>query len=104
MTVVNLSPAVVAKMLSAGQAVLIDVREKDEFAVQRIAGARSFPLSHFDPADLPEADGKKMVFVCAGGMRSARAAAACKKAGLHNLANLQGGLSAWKNAGLPTEG
>ena len=102
MTMQNLSPADVAKRLERTEIVLIDVREPQEYAAERIHGALLFPMSTFDPSQLPD-DGKKpIVFQCGSGMRSAKAVAACAAAGLPHDAHLAGGIQAWKAAGLPT--
>ena len=70
-------PAQLQTWLSAGQAVLIDVREPDEHARERIDGARLCPLSTFDPAHVVTQvpPGKMIVLHCKGGKRSADAAA-----------------------------
>jgi rhodanese-related sulfurtransferase len=102
MTLENLDPEDVARRLAERSIVLIDVREPNEHASERIHGALLFPLSTFDPKALPETDGRKVVFHCGSGIRSAKAVAACEAAGLGINAHLKGGLQAWKAAGLPT--
>ncbi len=47
--------------------------------------------------------GKKFVFFCAGGMRSALATHAVQRMGLTPVAHIEGGFGAWKEAGGPTE-
>lgn len=98
----DLSPSDVQTALTAGQILLIDVREPAEFAAERIHGALNFPLSSFDPAALPKADDKTVVFSCGSGKRSAMAVDRCQRAGHKIDANLAGGIMAWKAAGLPT--
>ena len=102
MTLINLSPKTVHDRLAAHEIVLIDVREPSEFSGERIHGALNFPMSSFDPRALPAEDGKEIVFQCGSGMRSAKAVQACQAAGLAHNAHLQGGIMAWKAAGLPT--
>jgi len=102
MTIRNLEAADVARLLKEDAIVLIDVREPPEYAAERIHGALLFPLSTFDPHALPECGGRSVVFHCAAGVRSARALAACRKAGLTHDSHLKGGIQAWKAAGLPT--
>jgi rhodanese-related sulfurtransferase len=60
-------------------------------------------LSSFDPADLPQAEGKTIVFMCAGGVRSAKAVAAVQAAGLPWNQHLAGGINAWVQSGGATE-
>lgn len=102
MTIQNLSPEDVAAKLKAGEIVLIDVREPNEYAAERIHGALLFPLSTFDPSLLPEGGKRPVVFQCGSGMRSGKAVAACQAAGLSHDAHMAGGIMAWKAAGLPT--
>jgi rhodanese-related sulfurtransferase len=103
MSLKNLEAAEVARLLQHDAIVLIDVREPDEFAAERIPGAVPFPLSTFDPHALPDSGGRPIVFHCGAGVRSARAVAACQRAGLTLDSHLKGGIQAWKDAGLPTE-
>lgn len=98
----DLTPQQVKAALDAQQIVLIDVREPDEFAAEKIAGAVNVPLSTFNPANLPQGNGKTVVLQCAGGKRSAMAVDKCQKANEAVDTHLAGGLAAWKAAGLPT--
>ena len=84
---------------SEPDAVIIDVREVDEHAAERIEGAILNPLSRFDPALVPEAD--HIVLQCRSGKRSMDAAARLANAGRTELYNLHGGIIAWQEAGLP---
>ncbi len=99
----DLSPQEVADGLAADTVILVDVREAAETASERFPGAVLMPLSRFDPARLPPADGRTVVFACASGMRSIRASEAAQAAGLAYDAHLAGGLKSWKAAGLPTQ-
>ncbi len=96
------TPQQVKAALDAHQILLIDVREPDEFAAEKIDGALNVPLSTFNPAALPDAGGKTVVLQCAGGKRSAMAVDHCRKANQAVETHLAGGLAAWKAAGLPT--
>lgn len=97
----EIDPATAKKLLDRGEAVLIDVREADEYAQAHIDGAKLMPLSSFDPARV-ETDGrKKVIMQCAAGGRSAKAAGALAASGVKNVANLSGGIKAWAQAGLP---
>jgi rhodanese-related sulfurtransferase len=99
----DLTPEEVAEGLSADKIYLIDVREPNETATERIAGALLMPLSQFDPLDLPDPQGRTVVFTCASGIRSIKAAEVAQAAGLAYDAHLAGGIKAWSAAGLPTE-
>ena len=93
--------AALAAMLADGAAVVVDVREPDEFAAGHIAGAINLPLSRFAPDQLPVAEGKTLVLQCAGGKRSGMALDRCAAAGAAVDTHLAGGIGAWKAAGLP---
>jgi rhodanese-related sulfurtransferase len=94
----ELEPAEVSARLARGEIVLVDVREPNEIAAERIPGALSMPLSRFDPAALPKGS---VVLTCLGGKRSAAALARCREAGVEVNTHMRGGLTAWKAAGLP---
>ncbi len=98
----DLTPQQVKTALDAHQILLIDVREPDEFAAEKIAGALNVPLSTLNPGALPDPGGKTIVLQCAGGKRSAMAVDKCRKANQAVETHLAGGLAAWKAAGLPT--
>jgi len=98
--VTELTPAEVKAGLDAGKILLIDVREPQEFAAERIPGALLYPMSSFDPALLPPDEGRQVVLHCAAGGRSltaARARMAAGQPGTHMI----GGIGGWKSAGLP---
>ena len=99
----EIGPAELKALLDQGQALVIDVREPEEFAAEHIAGAVNLPLSSFDPARLPAADGKTVILQCAGGKRSGMALDRCAKAQAAIDTHLAGGLGAWKSAGLPVK-
>jgi rhodanese-related sulfurtransferase len=87
--------------LERGEAVLIDVREADEHARERIEGARLAPLSRFDPKALGEEREKIAIFHCSSGNRTTVAAGQLQGAGFARAYQLEGGIQAWKRAGLP---
>jgi rhodanese-related sulfurtransferase len=99
----DLTPAEVARGLTEGRILLVDVREPNEFAVERYPGAVFLPLSAFDPDAIPDPQGKQVVFACRSGKRSVTASLAAQEQGYDYKAHLAGGLLAWKEAGLPTE-
>jgi len=99
----DLTPAEVARGLTEGRMLLVDVREPNEIAVERYPGAVIVPLSTFDPAQIPDPQGREVVFACRSGRRSVTASQAAQAHGLPYDAHLAGGILAWKAAGLPTE-
>lgn len=101
--VVDLTPEQVAKGIAEGRYLLVDVREPNEVAAEAYPDAVVVPLSTFDPADIPDPQGKEVVFACRSGRRSVTASLAAQAAGLRYGSHLAGGILAWKAAGLPTK-
>jgi rhodanese-related sulfurtransferase len=101
--VLDLTPEEVARGLADGRMLLVDVREPNEIAVERYPGAVVVPLSSFDPAAIPDPQGRQVVFACRSGRRSVTASMAAQEQGYPYDAHLAGGLLAWKAAGLDTE-
>jgi rhodanese-related sulfurtransferase len=99
----NLTPEDVARGLTEGRMLLVDVREPNETAVERYPGAVIVPLSMFDPNAIPDPQGKQVVFACRSGRRSVTASLAAQDQGFPYKTHLAGGILAWKAAGLPTE-
>jgi len=100
----TIDPAQLAKLMSAGEVLLVDVREPQEYLAERIPGALLYPLSTFDPDALPPNGERRVVFHCAGGKRSLEAAQRRLAAGGTYPIHLGGGIAAWKAAGLPVIG
>lgn len=95
---IEIEAATLCRWLDMGRALLVDVREEDEFAEDRISGALNMPLSSFDPARLPETGGRRLVLVCGVGRRSAQAAGILMAAGHTEVTHLRGGMLAWDDA------
>lgn len=84
-------------------ALLVDVRETDEFAEVRAEQAMNLPLSVLEARfqELPK--DRYLVMICRSGGRSARAAEFLMANGYGQVANLVGGTNAWVEEELPTE-
>ncbi|MEO9653457.1 rhodanese-like domain-containing protein [Marinomonas sp.] len=95
-------------LLTTGQAILIDVREANEFAEQHIPYAISLPLSSlekdFKQLALPE--NTVTLVQCLKGSRGAMACETLLKMGrtADTIMNIEGGISAWQAADLPLVG
>ena len=89
--------------LEEGSILVVDVREPHEFEAARIPGSVLAPLSSFDPADLPDPGGRRIVFSCAAGVRSAHAVAVAQGSGVGIDAHYLGGLKEWAMRGGPVE-
>jgi rhodanese-related sulfurtransferase len=98
-----LAPAEVRARLTAGKAVLVDIREADEFARVRIKGAQLQPLSQWEKAHLTFDPAADVIFTCRSGMRTG---GACDRLAARIAGDayvLDGGINAWQSAGLPVE-
>jgi rhodanese-related sulfurtransferase len=99
----DLTPEEVSKGMADGRYLLVDVREPNEVVVEAYPAGVVVPLSSFDPAALPDPQGKQVVFACRSGKRSVTASLAAQAAGLPHDKHLAGGILGWKAAGLPTK-
>jgi len=98
----DLTPDEVSQGIADGRYLLVDVREPNEVAVEAYPAAVVVPLSTFDPKNLPDPQGKQVVFACRSGKRSVTASLAAQAAGLPYDKHLEGGILGWKAAGMPT--
>ena len=99
----DLTPQDVSKGVEEGRYLLVDVREPNEIAAEAYPAGVVVPLSAFDPAAIPDPQGKQVVFACRSGKRSVTASLAAQAAGLPYDKHLAGGILGWKAAGLPTK-
>jgi molybdopterin/thiamine biosynthesis adenylyltransferase/rhodanese-related sulfurtransferase len=94
------------KRIDAGEKLtLLDVREKEEFRAGYIPGAISIPRGFLEmqvEARLPDKEAK-IVAYCAGGTRSALAAATLASLGYTNVETATPGFTRWKDVGYPVE-
>ena len=99
----EITAAQLAELLNKGEALVVDVREVNEFADGHIPGAVNMPLSTFQASKLPKAAGKTIILNCLGGKRSGMALDKCSVAQEVVDTHLAGGFGAWASAGLPVE-
>lgn len=81
-------------------ALLLDVREDDEWAAGHAPTAVHMPLSTMEVAAVPT--DRPVVAICRSGNRSGQAARVLADAGL-DVVNVSGGMKAWREAGLPMQ-
>ena len=98
---------VATKLRGDSPPLLLDVREPEEFVGElgHIEGALLVPLDALERR-LPKLAGyvdRDVVVVCRAGARSASAGAILRRAGFQRVINLQGGMLAWAEAGLPVQ-
>ncbi len=105
----HVSPKDASGEVASGKAVMVDVREPVEWeqhikgAVQVPRGLLEFVADPASPKHNPELDPAGRVIVyCRSGTRAALAGLTLKTLGYQDVANLDGGFNAWKEAGLPT--
>jgi rhodanese-related sulfurtransferase len=104
----NLAPQDAAREIASGAAVVLDIREPVEWeqyiggAVQVPRGLLEFAADPTSPRHKVELDPSRRVIVyCRSGARSSLAAVTLQTMGYTDVANLEGGINAWKEAGLP---
>ncbi|CAA6604388.1 conserved hypothetical protein [Rhodospirillaceae bacterium LM-1] len=98
----DLKPQEVLELIESDNVLLVDVREMSEYSAKHIKGSLLLPMSVFDPEDFPILKGAKVVLICALGKRSVAAGKQLLQEGVSlPLYNLQGGIKAWEEAGLP---
>lgn len=86
------------QMIDRGEAVVLDVREPDEWAAGHIRGAVHVPLSALAQARDTLPPDRLVLAVCRSGNRSSRATSLLAEAG-HRVENVDGGMKAWHAAG-----
>ena len=103
--IVDKTPEEVQSWIDNNEAFLIDVREDQEVAQARIPNTDIYiPLSRFDPSVVPTNSAKKLVFICAQGVRSIQAGQYLLNNGtIAEAYNLQGGIANWHHSGLALE-
>src|ERR1700683_2611102 len=108
----TISAAQALKLKDDPNIVIVDLRDIRELAREgRVPGALHAPRGMLEFWVDPESpyykkifgSGKKFVFFCAGGMRSALAAQQLQRMGLEPVCHMAGGFGAWKAAGAPVE-
>ena len=102
--ITEISPSDAAAAQKSGGAVIVDVRDKEEFEENHVPDALNLSRGtiEFEVAErFPDRD-TTIICQCGGGGRSALAAESLQKMGYKNVRSMAGGFRAWKAAGLPT--
>lgn len=94
----DLDPGHAAELLERGEAVLLDVREPQEWAAGHAPQAEHLPLGLLTPEAVPQ--DRPVIAICRSGNRSGKAADTLAAAGVR-VHNLAGGMKAWTETGLP---
>lgn len=95
----KVDPATAAQMQREG-AVLVDVREKQEWSLGRAPKARHIPIGQLSTRTRELSSTATILTICRTGARSSRAATTLRASGF-TAVNVSGGMRAWQAAGLP---
>lgn len=98
MSLPTLKPADAKRLMDEG-AILVDIRDRDEHARERVPGAQNHPLTHLDQTAFPET--AVVIFHCRSGMRTQTNLQRLAKAVSGQAYVVEGGIDAWRKAGLP---
>lgn len=101
----SVNPGEATLLINREDAIVVDVREVDEFAAGHLPEAKNLPLGKLAERldELEKFKAQPVILCCASGMRSNKACGELKKAGFGRLYNLAGGVDAWVGAGYPTK-
>ena len=92
------------QMINRNKTTILDVRTPEQFAAGHLRDAKNIPLSDLGSriGELDKQKTKAVVVVCQQGSRADKAVKMLQKAGFDDVVSLDGGLTAWTAAGLPT--
>jgi rhodanese-related sulfurtransferase len=90
-------------LMSRNKALVLDVRDPEEFAAGHIQGAKNIPLAELESRlkEIEKFKDKPILVHCQRGMRAKRACRLLKEQQFSQLHNLQGGLDTWIEAKMP---
>ena len=99
----RLSTLQATQMINQRDALVIDIRDQAEYARGHIANAKNFPDKVFEErkAELGKLKDTPVIVSCDTGMRAGASADKLRALGIKEVFTLQGGLNAWRDAGLP---
>ena len=99
----SVTPSQSTQLINHDEAMIIDVREVNEYSEGHIINSLHIPLSTLNKrmSEIEKHKANKVIVACRSGHRSANACANLKKAGFEHVFNLSGGVMAWQNANLP---
>ena len=97
------TPLQATQMINRGKTVVLDVRSSEEFAAGHVRDAKNIPLADLTNriGELDKSKSRTVIVVCQTGARADKAVRQLQAAGFEDAHALEGGLAAWKAAGLP---
>jgi molybdopterin/thiamine biosynthesis adenylyltransferase/rhodanese-related sulfurtransferase len=101
----ELDPSRTRELVEAGDVLVVDVREQDEWDEGHIPGAVHIPRGNLESRIERAAPdpGRPIVLYCSAGNRSAFAARTLDELGYEDVSSLAGGFTDWKRNGFPVE-
>lgn len=101
----QIGPAEATQMVNHNNALLLDVRGKSEQADGLVPSAVSMPLNEIEErsGELEKYRQRPVITFCKDGQQGRRACGILRKLGFESIYNLDGGLSAWRNANMPVQ-
>ena len=98
----NVEPQAAVKLINA-DAVVLDLRSADSFALGHIVNAKNIPFDELEANQdkIDKLKSRPILAVCNAGVTSTRAVKSLRKAGVENIYGLKGGITAWTQANLP---
>ena len=98
----NVEPQAAVKLINA-DAVVLDVRSADAFALGHIVNAKNIPFDELEANEdkIEKYKSKPIIAVCNAGVTSTKVVKSLRKSGAENIYGLKGGIAAWTQANLP---
>jgi rhodanese-related sulfurtransferase len=99
----EVGPVEATTLINREDALVVDVREADEFSAGHLPEARNIPLAKLADriSEIEKYKDKPLIVACASGMRSAKGCGELGKLGFTKVYSLAGGVDAWVGAGYP---
>lgn len=98
----NVEPQAAVKLINA-DAVVLDVRSADAFALGHIVNAKNIPFDELEANKdkIEKYKSQPIIAVCNAGVTSTKVVNSLRKSGAENVYGLKGGIAAWTQANLP---
>ncbi|MGH8855985.1 MAG: rhodanese-like domain-containing protein [Telluria sp.] len=97
------TPLQATQMINRGKSLVLDVSTAEEFSAGHVRDAKNIPLADLGSriGELEKSKNRTVIVVCQTGARADKAVRLLAAAGFEDAQALEGGLAAWKAAGLP---